>query len=165
MYQKFFSIVLVFCLLGCVSKSEPKLSSNGGPCPSVVIRSSDEAITQSASYQQLFKIEMVGYDGYCLFDDRVGKNKAIVAPRFKITRLSESNVEDVHFSYYLETAQGPTAYLGRKTYYTSARIAKGVMQVYHTAKEGELSIPTRHGGVDIYAGMNANRADSEFKSN
>ena len=166
MNKNILSLLVIFCVTGCFFAGQKNAisTSNGGPCPSVVIRADNQAITQVDAYQKIFKIEMVGYDGYCLFDDRINKNKAFVAPKFKIMRLADSNVEDVHFSYYLETAEGPTSYLGRKTYYTSARIAKGVFETYHTATFGELSIPDRKGGVDIYAGLNAIRDELEFKN-
>ncbi len=161
-------ILLVSLLLsGCLTYQPAKdiANSDSSACPQVVIRPQDKSIIQTASHQRIFKIEIVGYSGHCYFDERIGKNKAVVAPSFKITRLNESNVEDVHFSYYLETAEGPSRFLGKKTYFTQARIAKGQYEAYHNAQSGELSIPYAQGNVDIYTGLYAQKADSEYKNN
>ena len=164
MNKKFLSVALRCLVAGCGGR---KLSSETyadlTDCPRVSFRPSDQAIIQTASYQKIFKIEVAGYDGNCYFDERVQKNKVAIAPRFKITRLENSNVEDVHFSYYIETAEGPSGYLGRKTYFTEAHINKGQSEVYHSAKGGELSVPFSRGDVDVYVGLNAKNADSEIK--
>jgi len=111
----------------------------------------------------LFKIEMIGYKGHCYFDERVQKNKAAVAPRFKIVRLRNSNVEDVHFSYYLETFEGPTRFLGQKTYFAAARMPKGSYEMYYSPEFGELSVPAGEYDFDMYAGLKAITQDSEYK--
>lgn len=134
-----------------------------GVCPKVEIKSEDKAIIQKAGGVDLFKIEVVGYDGSCYYDMRVLRTKAVVSPRFKITRLTDTNVEDIHFSYYLQTAEGPTRFLGKKTYFSEVGMLKGVYEIMYTAPSGELSIPAGKGDVDIYVGINAVKEDSEYK--
>jgi len=171
MKKKFLSLAALLIISGCAHNPfeteyvEPGVASDLTDCPRVVIRNEDKSILQKAANRELFKIEVVGYDGLCYFDERTNKAKAVVAPHFKITRLDDTNVEDIHFSYYLETAQGPTAYLGKKTYFTEAHMQKGQSETYHSAKEGELSIPLENGEADIYVGLYAKKADSEFKIN
>ena len=68
-------------------------------CPKVHIRQNDTKIVQIDEYHELFTIEAVGYEGHCYYNKKLGKDKAVVKPKFKITRMEESDVTDVHFSY------------------------------------------------------------------
>lgn len=134
-------------------------------CPKVHIRKKDVSIVQTAGYQKLFSIEATGYEGFCYFNEKVEKDRAVVKPTFRITRLVDSDVTDVHFSYYLETVEGPVRFLGRKTYFAEAYIPQGVGAVDYTADFGELTIPEPGTyDLDIYLGLNASRYDSEYKS-
>ena len=134
-----------------------------GTCPKVEIKSEDKKIIQDAGGVPLFEIEVIGYTGNCYYDARVLKNKAVVSPRFKITRLTDTNVEDIHFSYYLETVEGPTRFLGKKTYFAEVGMIKGVYEIIYEAPTGELSIPAGQYDVDMYVGLNAVKQDSERK--
>ena len=132
-------------------------------CPKVQIKSEDKAIIQTAGGVDLFKIEATGYKGSCRYDPLVLRDKAVVSPQFKITRLTDTNVEDVHFSYYLQTAEGPSRFLGKKTYFATVVMPKGVYELTYTANEGELSAPLGKYDTDIFIGLNALTADSEYK--
>ncbi|MBR2299032.1 MAG: hypothetical protein IJ870_00465 [Alphaproteobacteria bacterium] len=156
------SLLLLPLLAGCVEYME-EVESDFTACPKVEIRQEDKAIVQKGGGYDLFKIEMVGYNGHCYFDERVQKDKAVVAPKFKITRLSNTNVEDVHFSYYLETYEGPTRFLGKKTYFALVRMPKGSFESYYTPDGGELSVPAGKYDFEMFAGLNATLQDSEYK--
>ncbi len=160
MKTKILMIVTAF-LVSCARSSyyEPESLDS---CPKVQINESDRAIVQKAGGHDLFKIEVIGYDGHCYYDERVSKVKAVVSPRFKVTRLEDTSVEDVHFSYYIETAEGPTRFLGKKTYFTEVKLPKGGQEVYHTPKSGELSIPVQDDDADILVGLYVIRADSDY---
>lgn len=134
-------------------------------CPKVHIRNKDFRVIQSEAAVPLFEIEAVGYEGYCYYNDKVEKNKAVIVPKFKITRLGASDVDRVHFSYYLETAEGPAKYLGRKTYFAEAAIAPNNKVTYFEDKRIELTIPERGKlNLDVYMGLNARKSDSESKN-
>ena len=152
--------MMALLLAGCVGQN---YDENFNFCPRVHIRAEDQAIVQTVGTEGLFKIEMIGYKGRCYYDERVKKDKAVVAPEFKITRLSQTNVEDVHFSYYMETAQGPERFLGRKTYYAHTQMLKDAVEIYHTPKDHELTSPAGEYDFDLYAGLNAIKGDSEYK--
>lgn len=134
-------------------------------CPKVHIRQNDTKIVQVAEYRELFTIEAIGYEGRCYFNKKLGKDKAIVKPKFKITRLEESDVTDVHFSYYLETVEGPTNYLGKKTYFAEVHIPRGVTVLDYSAEGGELTIPVPGTyNMDIYLGIKATVQDLEYRT-
>lgn len=133
-------------------------------CPKVHIRRPDIKIIQKSDYKEIFEIKATGYEGFCYYNEKAENNRAIVKPKFQITRLSESDVTDVNFSYYLETVEGPAGYLGRKTYFASAKIPVGVKNMDYTANAGELTIPVPGTyNLDIYLGLNIDRYNLEFK--
>ena len=154
-----FSILLLPLVVACGTHNDGDLLV---ACPKVKIRTEDKAIIQTAGGQDLFKIEMIGYNGHCYFDEHILKDKAVVTPKFKITRLEDTNVEDVHFSYYVETAEGPSKFLGKKTYFAEVRMPKGSYESYYTPNSGELSFAPGVNDFDMYAGMYAVKADSEY---
>ena len=159
----FLSLLLI---AGCTSQNVYVPEGDSAPlmaCPKVEIKAEDRAIIQKAGGQDLFKIELTGYAGNCYYDERISKDKAVVSPRFKITRLTNNHVEDVHFSYYLETAEGPTRFLGKKTYFAEVNMVTGVNEIVYTAPAGELSAPIGKQKVDMYVGLNAIAEDSEYK--
>lgn len=159
----FLSLLLI---AGCASQNAYVSEEGMSPlmaCPKVRIKAEDKAIIQKAAGTDLFKIELTGYDGNCYYDARISKNKAVVSPRFKITRLTNNHVEDVHFSYYLETVEGPTRFLGKKTYFAEVNMITGVNEIVYTASAGELSAPLGKYDVDMYVGLNAVSEDSEYK--
>lgn len=134
-------------------------------CPKIHIRNKDFRITQSEASRKLFAIEAVGYDGYCYYNEKTEKNKAVIQPRFKITRLNPSDVNDVHFSYYLETAEGPEQYLGKKTFFAEAKLVPNEKELMFTDRKRELIIPepgTKD--LDVYMGLYARKIDSESKN-
>ena len=163
-------MTLMPVLCGCVYLNgyQDEYQDTGVPslntaCPVVQIKDEDKAIIQKAGDVELFKIEITGYDGSCYYDERLYKDKAVVAPHFKITRLAYTNVEDVHFSYYMQTAEGPSRFLGKKTYFAEVRMPKGAFESRYTPSSNELSIPAGEHDIDMYIGLNAVKADSEYK--
>lgn len=163
MKTKLSLILLTFLTAGCAwwqnsDYHAPKT------CPKVRIKAEDNAIQQFVGGQNLFEIKMIGSSGYCYYDEKALQTKAVVRPIFHLTRLSESNVEDVHFSYYLETAEGPARFLGKKTYFAEVRMTKGVWNMDWQAPESDgISVPAGEYDVEMYAGLYAVKADSEEK--
>ena len=123
-----------------------------------------EYMNGHSDYRELFSVKAVGYEGFCYFNEKVQKDRAVVKPRFRITRLEDSDVTDVQFSYYLETVEGPEGFLGKKTYFASVNVPQGVNEVEFTADIGELSIPQPGTyNLDLFLGLVANGYDLEYK--
>lgn len=162
MKNKLLLFFLMFLTFGCYQTTQEYMPFT--TCPRVQIRKDDQKIKQFAAGQDLFEIEMVSYSGRCSYDEKTGQTKAFITPIFHLTRLTKSNVEDVHFSYYLETAEGPSRFLGKKTYFEAAHITKGVWNLTWKGKESDgITIPNGEYDVDMYAGLYAVKADSEEK--
>lgn len=133
-------------------------------CPKVHIRQDDVKIIQTAEYRELFTVKAVGYEGFCYFNEKVQKDRAVIKPKFRVSRIEDSDITDVHFSYYLETVEGPKRFLGKKTYFASVNIPLGVQEVEFTADIGELSIPVPGTyDLDVFLGLIANGYDLEYK--
>ena len=133
-------------------------------CPKVHIRRNDAVLIQKEGDVKAFEIAAVGYSGYCYFNENVNKHRAVVIPKFKIVRLSDTDITDVHFSYYLETVEGPEAYLGEKTYFAEVKIEKNAQEKIYTAPTEELSVPKQGTyDLDVYLGLNDDISDLQFK--
>ena len=87
-----------------------------GACPNVVIPRDTAYLTQKINYFDEFQIEVTGFEGFCMPNEKAGRNYGYVTPLFNIQRLKDTDETDVDFSFYIETRQGPPEYLGRKTY-------------------------------------------------
>lgn len=133
-------------------------------CPKVHIRNKNKKIVQKEGRREIFEIAVVGYEGFCKYSEKLCRDQATVMPKFRVRRLSPSDITDVQISYFLETVEGPAKYLGRKTYFASVSIPEGMNEMYFTAEGGQLSIPQPGTyNLDIYLGLNADRFDMEFR--
>lgn len=158
------SLIILGCIGLCACAYRPQNLEPYTPeplssCPTVAVRPEHKKIVQFQDQRQAFLIEIIGHEGHCYFDENTLKDKAVVSPRLKITRLSNTNVEDVHVSYYLETNKGPAEYLGQKTFFTTVLMPKGVNEIYYTPAKGELTAPLGKYQPDIYVGLNEDKAD------
>ena len=148
-----------------VGENETEYLRDIDACPKVHIKRKDSVIVQKEGNTNAFEIVALGYSGHCYFNKNVNKTKAIIRPEFKIVRLSDVDDTDVHFSYYLETVEGPEAYLGKKTYFAKVTIPKGTKEIGYIPNEtAELSIPEhRKENADIYFGLNEDTSEMQFK--
>jgi len=165
MYHKFCVVALTGLLSGCALFDRP-VEDEGqtlGPCPTVAIHPEHQKIIQNDEHGPVFTLEIIGYDGYCYYDENTLKDKAVAAPRIKVVRLNDSMIEDIHVSYYIQTYEGPANYLGRKNFFSEIRMPRGVPEIYYTPAQGELSIPAGKYNPDIYMGLNADTADFQYE--
>lgn len=135
MRTKVLVLFFIFLLSSC------RHGESEGLCPRVVINREDSYLTQIVNYREEFQISIIGFDGYCYFDTRVNRTKAVIEPIFKIKRLRQSDESDVHFAYFTETVKGPPAYLGKKTYYLNVTIPENELETEYKAKAVEVKIP------------------------
>ena len=176
MKNKLYAIVAVMLLSACmgqhdgrkyvikVGENETEYLKDVEVCPKIHIRRNDAKVIQKQEKQAAFEIEAVGYSGSCYFNKVTNQQRAIVKPTFKIVRLNNKNISDIHFSYYLETVKGPKEYLGKKTYFAQVSMPIGVKEVSYIADVSELSIPKVGSyDLDMYLGLNEDAAELQFK--
>ena len=46
-------------------------------CPRVQIIRDNAYLTQVVNYRENFQVNLIGYDGYCFYDRKLGQNKEI----------------------------------------------------------------------------------------
>lgn len=133
-------------------------------CPKVHIRINDSTLVQKQGKKPVFKIEASSYSGFCYFNEDLETHKAVVKPVFKIVRLSDEDITDVHFSYYLETVEGPKAFLGKKTYFVNVSMPLGIKEISYTTDVAELTVPKPGTyDLDVYLGLNPDISELQFK--
>lgn len=138
MLKKYLAMIAVTFLSSC-SLFDNK--EGGSFCPNVIINRDEAYVTKIVNYRSDFLIELTGYSGYCFFDDRVNRNKAVITPEFKITRLRKSDETEVQFGFFTETLQGPPEYLGRKNYPASVIIPLNQIEKSFTGPSLTLKVP------------------------
>lgn len=136
--MKYLIALFVFLLAGC--ESWPS-TGGGGLCPRVQILRDNAYVSQYVNYKETFQINLSGYEGYCYYEQSVGRHRAVIYPIFKIRRLTPSDETDVRFSYYTETLKGPPEYLGKKTYYANAHIPLNELETTYKAPAAKVFIP------------------------
>lgn len=131
-----FTLLFVFGLASCRIGSEREAM-----CPRVRIPRVTSYVSQVVNWCERFQVSVTGYDGYCYYDKRVNRTKAVINPIFKIKRLRKSDENDVSFAYFTETVKGPPAYLGKKTYYLNVTIPENKSEMIYTAPAVEVKVP------------------------
>lgn len=133
-------------------------------CPKVHIRREDASLIQKEGHKPAFEIVASGYAGHCYFNEKINKDKAVIIPKFKIIRLTDTDVTDIHFSYYLETVEGPKHYLGKKTHFAEVSIPQGTKEIEYIAPKSELIIPPSGTyDLDVYMGLYEDISDLQYK--
>lgn len=133
---KYLILFFVLVLFGCASES-----SRYYYCPYVVVKRDSAYLTQKTNYSDDFQIEVKGFEGYCYYDDRVKKNKAVITPIFNITKLRAITETDIDFKYSTTTLKGPPEYLGSWTHSENVKIPVTEKQKDFNGKTIEMTIP------------------------
>lgn len=158
MFKKVVCLLMLF-LTACIADKGNEF------CPYAVIRRADARLIQKVNYQDDFLIEMIGWEGYCYFDSRVKKEKAVIVPVFMISRLRDSDETDVHFSWFANTLKGPPAYLGKRTFFAEAKLKAGERKTKFKGKAVEIKVPSEMKyEFEILLGMNASKKEKAYNT-
>lgn len=158
MLKKNLCFILLF-LAACVVEKENEY------CPYAVIRREDSRLIQKVNYQDDFLIEMTGWEGYCYYDSRVKKEKAVIVPIFMVSRLRDSDETDVQFSWFANTLKGPPAYLGKRTFFASVSLGAGQRQKEFKGKPVEIKVPSEMKyEFEILLGVDASKKEKNYNS-
>lgn len=111
-------------------------------CPAVQITRDKSYLTQFVNYKEAFQISINGYEGYCYYDKKLERHRAVISPIFKIKRLRPSDETDVRFSYYTETIKGPPEYIGKKSHHITAQIPIDTIETDYKANQTDVFIPS-----------------------
>ena len=98
--RKFYIFLALIFLSSCAS-------TEYSFCPNVVIPRETGYLRQIVNSRQEFNVEITGFEGYCYYDESIGRNKAVIKPIFSISRVAPSDQSDVDFSYFIKLPEGP----------------------------------------------------------
>ena len=132
-------------------------------CPMVSIPRESSYLIQKYDNIDSFRIEITGFDGFCFYDDRTKSNRAAVTPIFKITRLRPSDEADIHFSYFIETAEGPVEFLGKQTFHTKVTLPTDSQYLHFKARQTQVRLPLEENAkIDIRMGLVMSRSEKNY---
>ena len=119
-----------------------------------------------ASGVNLFYVSGTMYSGYCYFDKRVNRRKAVITPEFEVSRLRQRLDEtDVDFEYFTETIKGPPEYLGKKHYFGHVTIPLNQREMRFSGRPLELKVPNaEYGAFEIYLGLELSPEERKYNN-
>lgn len=132
-------------------------------CPNVQIPRATAYAMQKAGYSEEVRLELIGYEGYCLKANTVDRRYAVIRPLFKIIRLSEGYDTRIDFSYYTETIKGPPEFLGRRRYFASVDIPRDVYEKEFAGRQIKVRLPGEdYADFAILLGMENSATERDY---
>lgn len=131
-------------------------------CPKVSIPAEKSYVTQIVNYADNFRIELIGYEGYCYIKEGTARRYAVITPQFKLTRLRDNDESLVDFRYYTEVLQGPPEYLGKQSYFATGKIALDAKEVQFSGRPVQVKIPLDNDELEIFLGLDISEAELDF---
>ena len=157
--KKLLSLLLVFALSSCATHDEEVYL-----CPNVLIPRESAYIIQKANYADDFKIELIGFEGYCERVEMLDRRVATITPIFEVERLYKTEETEVDTKFFTNTKNGPAAFLGKKVYNISFNLAKDEMKKEFKGKPITVRIPWNSSSIDfeIMMGMEASYTERQY---
>lgn len=118
-------------------------------CPNVVITPAYSRVTRFFDQDVQYKAEIVGFEGYCRYNDKTEQTVAVIAPIFEISRHSDIAGKTVEIQYYANTGYNADKLLGRQPHSFRTEIAPRGEKVMVTGDEIEVRIPNDQPGYQI----------------
>jgi hypothetical protein len=110
-------------------------------CPNVVITPSYSRVTNFYDKEIQYKAEIIGYEGYCRYDEKTKQTKAVIAPIFEVSRHSDVAGKNVVINYYANTSDNQNKMMGRQPHSFKTTVEKKFERVMVTGDEIEVRIP------------------------
>ncbi len=134
--------------------------NSGAPlCPYVTIPRDTAYVTQKVNYEDEFQIELVGYEGYCSWENNVNRRYAMITPLFVVHRLRDSDETRVDFGFYTETVKGPPAFIGKKAYSESVMVGKDEKEKEFKGHAVKVRVPEGYEPFEILLGLDVSREE------
>ncbi len=142
--QKIFALLSLLMLASC---------SFGGSeirfCPNVQISPEYSHVTKLYGDTVQYTVEIVGYEGYCRYDEKKNATTAVIAPIFEIVRYSDIAGKNVDFPYYVNTEYNATGLKGKQPHSYRTTVPEKGKKLLFTAKEVVVQIPNDDAGYQI----------------
>ncbi|MBE6448068.1 MAG: hypothetical protein E7018_02075 [Alphaproteobacteria bacterium] len=153
--------ILIYALLllsGCSSS----WNEGGMGCPNVIIPGEKAYLTRADNRGENFRIELVGYEGYCYVEPNLPRHYAVITPQFRLHRLSDIDETRVDFSFHTETLQGPPGFLGKRTYFANGQIDANQKYVDFSGRPVKVKIPMDDDDFEIMLGLEMSSHEYEY---
>nr|QIM10576.1 hypothetical protein PlAlph_4680 [uncultured Alphaproteobacteria bacterium] len=131
-------------------------------CPNVVITPAYSRVTRFFGEDVQYKAEIVGFEGYCRYNEKTEQTVAVIAPIFEISRHSDIAGKTVEIPYYANTGYNAEKLLGRQPHSFRTEIAKRGEKVMVTGDEIEVRIPNDQPGYQINLEMALSRKQYQY---
>lgn len=158
MSKKLFLAAIALMLSSCAADRQEAFVHY---CPNVQIVPEFSRMTIMAGKQPEAKVELIGYEGYCRTDIR-NQAKAVVAPIFEVSRLTENSDKRVRFSYYTDTGSNKVVMLGKERYSVIVDAPKVGEKIMYQGDYIELRIPEDQPGYPIKLGLMLSNAQYRY---
>jgi|GEM_PF-646243 len=147
--KKILFLLSIALLSACSSTHETDFS-----CPNVSMAPFFNRVERFSENSREFKAEIVGFEGYCRYDERSRKATAYIAPIFEITRYrpgygSYQYVNEVRLRFFTDTSENKDG-LGHATH-AAALLVK------------EINKKTMVTGPSVEVGISYNNPDHKIK--
>lgn len=119
-------------------------------CPNVKISPEYSHATKLYGDTVRYTVEIVGYEGYCRYNEKKNSTTAVIAPVFEIARYSDVAGKNVEFSYYVNTEYNDNRMMGKQPHSYKTVVPEKNKKLLFTGKEVVVQIPNDDPGYQIY---------------
>lgn len=138
-------IVVPLFLLAACSSGNRELRY----CPNVQVTPDYNHVTKMYGNEVWYTVEIVGYEGYCRYDEKKGSTNAHISPVFEIVRYYDRGGKNIEFAYYVNTEYNQNKLMGRQPHSFKASLAVPNKKYVLTGKEITVQIPNGEPGYQI----------------
>jgi len=131
-------------------------------CPNVVITPAYSHVTRFFDEDVQYKAEIVGFEGYCRYNEKTDQTVAVIAPIFEVSRHSDIAGKTVEIQYYANTGYNAEKLLGRQPHSFRAEVPNRGEKLMITGDEIEVRIPNDQPGYQINLEMALTRKQYQY---
>lgn len=143
--SKIFSLLLILVLSACsFGRHDVRY------CPNVRISPEYNHATRLHAGEVRYTVEIVGYEGYCRYNEKKNSTTAVIAPIFEIVRYSDVAGNNVEFSYYVNTEYNYNQMMGKQPHRYKTTVAEKNKKLLFTGDEVVVQIPNDEPGYQIF---------------
>lgn len=131
-------------------------------CPNIKIPGNEAYLTQIVNYRDNFRVELIGYEGYCYVVEGTSRRYAAITPQFRLTRLQKSSDTAVDFSFYTNIEQGPPEFVGKRSYFARGKLDIDDKETTFGGRPVKVKIPLDQDDIEILLGLNVSAEEAKY---
>lgn len=130
-------------------------------CPNVSISPLHNKVINNRNSSLVYKVEVVGYEGYCKYNPKTNTTKAYIEPIFEVTNSAEYGFNVIGISYFVDTTENPGAAMGKQLHSTDIKVPTDGKKVLRNGDKIELRIPNDMPEYKVVLGMGGNEGEQK----